>query len=179
VYRFLEYDRKDTLPAAVDVYDKAVSLGVISKTFGLAGLRIGWLVINRKELFDKVAGFKDYTTICSSAPSEILSVIALRNKEKIIRRNLEIIKNNLTVLNKFFARCSQMFSWTRPRAGCIAFPRLVRQTSSEKFCQKVLCESGVLLLPSSKYSFGDKHFRIGYGRTNFKEGLLRLERFLI
>lgn len=178
VYRGLEYNSQDQLPAAADIYQMGISLGVMSKTFGLAGLRIGWLVINEPKLFKQVAGFKDYITICSSAPSEILSIIALKNRHRIVKRNLDIIKQNLYLLDDFFARHSQILSWRRPKAGCIAFPKLLAKTSSDQFCRRVLEKVGVLLLPSSKYDFGQKHFRIGYGKANFKEGLLKLERFL-
>jgi aspartate/methionine/tyrosine aminotransferase len=84
MYRFLEYDQKDRLPSACEIYDKAISLFGMSKTFGMAGARIGWIATKDKNLYAKMATFKDYTTICSSAPSELLSIIALRAKNKII-----------------------------------------------------------------------------------------------
>ena len=124
MYRFLEYDPALKLPSACEVYEKAVSLFGMSKTFGMAGARIGWLVTKDAGLYQKMAAFKDYTTICSSAPSEILSIIALRSKEVIIGRHLARIKRNLALLDAFFEEFGDRFAWVKPKAGTIAFPRL-------------------------------------------------------
>lgn len=177
VYRGLEHDT-DALPAACDLYENAVSLGVMSKTFGLPGLRIGWLATLNRELYAQLAAFKDYTTICNSAPSEFLSSVALRQRGSIVRRNLGIIHSNLGLLDDFFARHSDWFDWKRPQASSIAFPRLKRGLSAETFCRDVVEKQGVLLLPSTKYDFGDQHFRIGYGRKNMPEALEQFEAYL-
>lgn len=95
VYRGLEYDDRDRLPAFVDLNERGVSLGVMSKTFGLAGLRIGWIATRNKKLFSDLEKFKDYKTICNSAPSEFLATLALKYREPIIARNLGIIRRNL------------------------------------------------------------------------------------
>ena len=88
VYRGLEYDPADRLPAACDAYENAVSLGVMSKSFGLAGLRIGWVASKNREILAAMAGFKDYTTICNSAPSEYLATLALRHRDAVVGRTL-------------------------------------------------------------------------------------------
>ena len=84
VYRFLERDPLDRLPAGVDAGPHVVSLGVMSKSFALAGLRIGWLATHDPALLDAAARFKDYTTICASAPAEVLSLIALRARDEVL-----------------------------------------------------------------------------------------------
>lgn len=178
VYRFAEYNPQDQLPAMVDIYEKAISLGVMSKSFGLAGLRIGWLAIKDRNLFNRIASLKDYTTICNSAPSEFLATIALRQKEKILQRNLHIIKSNLTLLEDFFALRQEFFKWNRPGAGPIAYPRLLLDESSETFCAGLADKAGVLLLPSTVYEHGNSHFRIGFGRANMPEALARLDDYL-
>ncbi|EKE06177.1 MAG: hypothetical protein ACD_19C00063G0002 [uncultured bacterium] len=171
MYRFLEFDKQDRLPSACELYDKAVTLFGMSKTFGMAGARIGWLVIKDKQKYLEMATFKDYTTICSSAPSEVLSAIALRAKETIIDRHLTRIKRNLSLLDEFFNKHQDLFEWVRPRAGTIGFPRLKKDNSSIEFCQKVVKETSIMLLPSTVYDYDDKHFRIGFGRENMPEVL--------
>jgi len=109
MYRFLELNEKDRLPSTCDVYDRAVSLFGMSKTFGMAGVRIGWLVTKDQDLYNKMAAFKDYTTICSSAPSEILSLIALRAKDRIIADHLKRINRNLAELDRFFGEHQDQF----------------------------------------------------------------------
>ena len=178
VYRFLEYDENDRLPPMCDLYSKAVSLGVMSKSFGLAGLRIGWIASKNQSLLKQVASFKNYTTICNSALSEFFAILALRNKENIVKRNLEIIQNNLKLLDEFFKKYHNLFQWIRPKAGSIAFPRIIGGKSIDDFCKELLKSKGVLLMPSSNYGYGDNHFRIGFGRKNMPESLLKLEEFI-
>ena len=166
-----------TLPAACDLGDYAVSLGVMSKTYGLAGLRIGWIATKNKKLYEKMASLKDYTTICNSAPSEFLAETALRNRHKLIERNLGIIKQNLTVIDDLFARRANLFSWVRPQAGSMGFPRYLGG-NVEKFCDELVQQAGVLLLPGSVYDDSRNHFRLGLGRKNLPQAVEKLEGFL-
>jgi len=104
VYRFLEFDPADRLPAGADALETGVSIGVMSKSFGLAGLRIGWIATRDRQLLARLAAFKDYTTICSSAPSEVLALIALRARDRVLARNRAIVEANLPLLDGFFGR---------------------------------------------------------------------------
>ena len=177
VYRELEYDLADRLPAACDVNPKAVSLGVMSKTYGMAGLRIGWIATHQKEVLHRIAALKDYTTICNSAPSEFLSELALRHREQIAGRNLQIIRHNLGLLDEFHLRHSSRFEWIRPKAGPIAFPKLLKD-DVDSFCDHLVRESGVLLLPGTMYDHTGNHLRMGFARKNMPEALAHLEEFL-
>lgn len=177
VYRESEYDVKDRLPAAVDYGDHAVSLGVTSKTYGLAGLRIGWIATKNRELYNKIASLKDYTTICNSAPSEFLAEVAMRRRAKLASRSLEIIKSNLAVIDDLFARYSSLFTWHRPKAGSMGFPKLL-QGDVETFCDDLVKKAGILLLPGSMYDETNNHFRLGLGRKNLPQAVERLESYL-
>ncbi len=178
MYRFLEFNEQDRLPSACEYYNKAVSLFGMSKTYGMAGVRIGWLVTKDKDLYQRMATFKDYTTICSSGPSEILSIIGLRSRDKIIKRHLERISRNLDLLDGFFTKYQNLFEWVKPKAGTICFPKLKIQIGAYDFCQKVVDEAGIMLLPSTVYDYDDKHFRIGFGRENMAEALGKLDEYL-
>ena len=177
VYRFLEYDPRDTLPGAVEVSARGVSVGVMSKAFGLAGLRVGWLASRDAGLLARCAAFKDYTSLCNAAPSEVLALMALRARERVLARSRALLADNLARMDDFFARRREHFSWVRPKAGSVAFPRLLREESVETFCQALVEQEGVLLLPGAVYDFPGNHFRLGLGRTNLPEALARLERF--
>jgi aspartate/methionine/tyrosine aminotransferase len=148
----------------------------MSKAFGLAGLRVGWLALKDAALRQRCAAFKDYTTICNAAPSEVLALIALRAKAQVLARSQALLSRNLALLDAFFARHPERFSWVRPRAGSVAFPRLL-QGSADAFCQRLVEREGVLLLPGSVYDFPGEHFRLGFGRSSMPEALARLERF--
>jgi aspartate/methionine/tyrosine aminotransferase len=178
MYRFLEYDGSDRLPSACELYEKAVSLFGMSKTFGMAGVRIGWLVTKDKNLFKNMAAIKDYTTICSSAPSEILSIIALRSRQKIIDRHISRIKRNLALLDTFFDNHQDRFEWVKPKAGTIGFPRFKGEINSSDFCQRLIQAANIMLLPSTEYDFDDRHFRIGFGRENMPEALAKLSEYV-
>jgi aspartate/methionine/tyrosine aminotransferase len=177
VYRESEYDPSARLPAGCDYGNHAVSLGVTSKTYGLAGLRIGWVATKNKGIYDAMAGLKDYTTICNSAPSEFLAEVGMRNRERLAERNLAIIKHNLTVIDDLFSRRADLFSWVRPQAGSMGFPRLLKG-DVEDFCDDLVKKAGVLLLPGSMYGDSRSHFRLGLGRQNLPQAVERLEEFL-
>ncbi len=173
VYRESEYDVAQRLPAACDLGEHAVSIGVMSKTYGLAGLRIGWIVTKNQALFQRIQVLKDYTSMCNSGPSEWLAEVALRNRQQIIDRNLRLIQSNLDLLDAFFSERTDLFQWKRPRAGSIAFPKYL-QGDVDAFCHRVLSESGVLLAPGSLFQDNENHFRIGFGRRDFSDGLAAL-----
>jgi aspartate/methionine/tyrosine aminotransferase len=177
MYRGLEYDAAARLPSGCDIYGRAITLSGLSKTYGLPGLRAGWLALQDESLRERILGWKDYTTICSSAPSEALTEIALRAGVQLAERSLGIIGNNLALADPFFARWRGIFRWNRPQAGSVALVGLQGESAHE-FNDRLVAESGVLLLPSTGLGFGDGHVRFGFGRLSFAEGLEQLDRYL-
>jgi len=177
VYRELEHDPVIRLPAACDVYDRAISLGSVSKTYGLPGLRLGWLASRDAALLQKIISLKHYTTICSSAPSEFLAALAFRHRQKLIDRNREIVLRNLPQLCAFFSRHPGLFDWTPPDASTIGFAHFKSQQPVDLFCEQVVREASVLLLPGTVYD-EPRHIRFGYGRRNMPETLEHFESWL-
>jgi aspartate/methionine/tyrosine aminotransferase len=177
MYRGLEHGPDAQLPSASDCYPAAVSLWGMSKTFGLAGLRIGWLATQDNHLIKSILRHKDYTTICSSAPGEFLARAALQKAGRIVERNKEIILTNLNHVHQFMSDWPDVFAWREPLAGPVAFARLV-EANSEEFCLDVVQKSGVLLVPSTLFEYGNRHVRWGLGRRNFPEGLAVLDDYL-
>jgi aspartate/methionine/tyrosine aminotransferase len=178
VYRGLEFDDGDRLPAGADALPRGLSLGVMSKSYAMAGLRIGWLAAHDRDLLARVAAFKDYTTICSSAPSEILAIIALRARDRVLARSRTIVAANLDLLDAFFEGWIDRFTWVRPRAGSIGYPRLtVPGVRIDDWAAELVETEGVLLLPGSQFGHAGNHFRVGFGRTDMPEALARLETF--
>lgn len=178
VYRLL--GAKETQwsdPAAVH-YSRAVSVGVMSKSYGLAGLRIGWIACQDKRLLSQIERMRHYTSICNSALSEVISLIALRNHQVLIERNNQIVHDNLQLLDLFMTKNKDLFSWVRPQGGCVGFVHYHGPDSVEDFCQRVRENVGVLLMPASIYDYPPTHFRIGFGRKNMPESLAVFEEFL-
>ncbi len=175
VYRDLEYDPADRLPAGAEALERGISLGVMSKSFAMAGLRIGWLASRDRDLLARCAAFKDYTTICSSAPSEVLALIGLRAADTVLARSRAIVAANLEVVDAFFEDWADRFHWVRPRAGSVGFPRLtVPGLTIDDWAADLVETEGVLLLPGSQFAFGGNHFRLGLGRTDLPVALDRL-----
>ena len=176
VYRLLEFAQADRLPAGADATPRGISLGVMSKSFAMAGLRIGWLATRDRDLLARCASFKDYTTICAAAPSEILALIGLRARDTVLERSHAIVAANLERLDAFFEAWPDRFSWVRPRAGSVGFPRLtVPGVAIDDWAAGLVETEGVLLLPASQFGYGGNHFRLGFGRTDLPVALERLE----
>jgi aspartate/methionine/tyrosine aminotransferase len=183
VYRLVELDESKRIDQAADAYEKGVSLNVMSKAYGLPGLRIGWIASSDLDLLQRLERYKHYLSICNSAPSERLAVIALSVRDKILARNRALMQANVEKLDAFFADYPDLFDWAHPDGSCIAYPRYIGSGSVETFCEALVEENGVLLLPASIYQSElmetpQDRFRIGFGRANMDEGLLAFREFL-
>lgn len=168
------------LPFVADIYERGLSLNVMSKSYGLPGLRIGWIACADADVIAKMERMKHYLSICSSGPSERLAKIAVNNRNKLLARNCSIVDENLPKWEAFFARYPDLFDWRRPDGSCMAFPRYTGAEGVEQFTRTLLEESGVLLLPSTIYKSElgptpNDRFRLGYGRKGLDEGLAALE----
>ena len=176
VYRELEHDPADRLPAGCDLYERAVSLGTVSKTYGLPGLRTGWIACRDSALREAIVATKLYTTICSSAPSELLAALALRHRERLAGRNRALVLDNLALADAFIAAHPGLVDWVRPTASPIGFPRL-RVADTQAFCERLAAGEGVLLLPGEVYD-EPGHVRFGLGRPGAAEAFTRLSAFV-
>jgi aspartate/methionine/tyrosine aminotransferase len=178
MYRLLEHNAGERLPPVADLYERGISLSGLSKTFALPGLRIGWLAMRDADLLARCIAFHDYTTICNSAPSEILGIMALRAKDRIAARNLAIILRNRAEMARFCARYGDLFTWLPPQGGSVAFPQLRGARPVGEFCRDVLDKRDVMILPGDVFDHEGNHFRVGLGRTNFPEALAQVEAYL-
>ena len=178
MYRFLEVAVGATLTSACDAYERAFSLFGMSKTFGLPGLRIGWIASQHSLTLKRMLELKDYTTICSSAPSEILAIIALQNKDAIIATHNARLKKNMVLLEEFMAKYAHLFKLNKPRGGSICFPRMLGVESTLDFADQLVAEAGIMIAPSHVFDYGHQHFRIGFGRENFGEVLGKFGAYL-
>jgi aspartate/methionine/tyrosine aminotransferase len=177
VYRGLEHDPAERLPAACERYERGLSLGTVSKAHGLPGLRIGWLACRDRALLARIRELKLYTTICSSAPSELLVAVALRHAEELVARSRRLVMANLPLLEAFLERRAELLEWVHPSAGPIGFPRASGDFDVQAWCEEIAEQAGVLLLPGSVYG-QPRHVRMGFGRANLAQALARLDEYL-
>ena len=176
VYRLIERDPATRLPQVGDVYERGLSLNVMSKAYGLPGLRIGWIMTKDRDVLQRMERYKHYLSICSAVPSEWLAVIALRARDLILARNQALTEQNANKLTVFFAEFPELFDWRRPDGGCVGFPRYKGSGSTDDFCEDLVEAAGVLLLPPKIYrsellATPQDRFRIGFGRKGLDEGL--------
>ncbi|MCP4725905.1 MAG: aminotransferase class I/II-fold pyridoxal phosphate-dependent enzyme [bacterium] len=183
VYRLIEREPSMRLPQAADLYDRALSLNVMSKAYGLAGLRIGWIASKDRSLLRSMERVKHYLSICNSAPSEVLAMIALKARDIILDKNRTLVNNNLKSLNDFFIIFTELFEWYIPDGGCIGFPRYKGPGDVDTFVTDLLEKEGIILLPASVYisdlgAVPQDRFRIGYGKNYMAEALDILTEYL-
>jgi aspartate/methionine/tyrosine aminotransferase len=176
VYLYLGPKETTWATPAACAYSNGISLNVMSKAYGLPGLRIGWIACQNKGILQQIERIKQYTSLCNSSPSELLSIIALHNKDLILNRNQGILEHNLMLLDAFFARHADTFSWVRPQGACTGFVRYHRDEQTDQFCARIATQANILLLPGSVYNVSSNHFRIGFGRKNMPEVLELFEK---
>jgi aspartate/methionine/tyrosine aminotransferase len=156
------------LPQAADAYERGISLNVMSKAYGLPGLRIGWLACKDNEMLRRFERYKHYLSICNSAPSEFLARIALKASASILARNRAIVDSNLGCSEGFLGNMRNCSIGKLPDGGCVGFIRYKGADGVESFTDRLVQETGVLLLPASVYrsdlnAVPAEYFRVGYG----------------
>ena len=177
MYRHLEQPGVPMLPSACESYSKGIALSGLSKAYGLAGLRIGWLATRASDVLIRAHELKDYTTICSGTPNECLGIMALRQRHKLWDRCNEIIASNIEQMEAFAKGREHLLQFRAPQAGPVAFPLLVLGGSS-KHCGEML-EKGVMLIAESHFdsfrahepNYQNSRVRIGLGRRGMGEAL--------
>lgn len=177
VYRGLNHEGDGFTESIADLYEKGISTGSMSKTFSLAGLRIGW-VCGPEDFIEKIHRRRDYNTISCGMIDEYLASIALENKSKILERNHKIIRENIEILDKWIENEPKL-SYIRPKAGTTAFVKYDLNIDSEEFCKRLLEETGVMLVPGKALDM-EGYFRIGYAFSPklLKLGLDKISEFL-
>lgn len=178
VYRGLESDNISR-PCFADIYENSISLGVMSKAYGLAGLRIGWVATRNTRVYDQMIKMKHYTSICSSSTSELLSIVALKHSDTILKKNKKRIEDNLKIADAFFEKYPKLFIHNRPMAGPVAFHKMNIKMPIGDFVDQLVDDAGILLLGANLYDYDGQYFRMGYGRDGFEENLKRFETYIL
>jgi aspartate/methionine/tyrosine aminotransferase len=183
VYRLIERDPTIRLPQVADIYEKGISLNVMSKAYGLPGLRIGWIACKNRDVIVRCERYKHFLSICNSAPSEVLARIALKSRDKILAKNRSVVRENISQLNAFFAEFPGLFDWKEPDGGCVGFIRYRGAEGVENFTTRLVEEAGVLFLPSSIYrselnDVPQNCMRVGFGRSLVPDGIVAMRNWM-
>lgn len=176
VYRHLNHE-DGYASSIVDLYDKGISSGSMSKVFSLAGIRLGWLVAP-KEVIEKAYDMRHYNIISCGMLDEAIAAKALENKEKIFERNHKIIRDNIEILDKWVEN-EPHITYVRPRAGTTALLYYDMDISSTELCHDMMEQDGIMLVPGDCFNMGNS-LRIGYAfnAEELEEGLNALSKYL-
>jgi len=178
IYRFTEHEERLRLPSACELYERAIVLGGLSKCFGLPGLRVGWLITRAADLSHELQEMKSYTTICGSAPAEILALIALENREALTSRSSEIVVANIGVCREFFGHYSDLFWIAYPHCGTVTLAELKAEMPVSDFADAAVREAGVTVLPAEVMHIEGNYFRLGLGRRSLPGALEAFEQVI-
>lgn len=168
------------LPFVADVYERGLPLNVMLKSYGLSGLRIGWIACRDTGLLSRIERIKHCLSICNFGPDERLAMTVLRNRHPLLERNCRILDENLPKWDAFFTRHADLFEWRGPDGSCMTFPMYKGADGLERFARSLLEESGVLLLPGSIQAselcpIPTDRLRLGFGCSGLEAGLAAME----
>jgi len=170
-------------------YAKAIATGSLSKAYSLAGIRVGWIASRSPEIIEACAQARDYTTISVSQLDDQIAAYALSPNciHALLGRNIQLAKRNLEILERFVERHRWACDWVKPVAGTTAFIKFSKMGSEiddVAFCEALMEESGVMLVPGSRCFGGGNNFN-GFVRFGFccetnvlEEGLEKLGEFM-
>ena len=160
-----------------DLYERGISTGSMSKTYSLAGLRLGWIA-GPKDLIRAVAIHRDYNTISVGMIDDHFASIALENRAAILARNQDIVRTNLAIVDAWIAK-EPAISYLKPKSGTTALLKYDLPMSSREFCTALIEQTGVMLTPGSALDM-EGYVRLGYAnnRSVLEAGLGRLSEFL-
>ena len=177
VYRGISEDGS-YMHSVVDLYEKGISVGSMSKIFSLAGLRMGWIATRDDEVIHMVHERRDYDTISCGVLDDWLASMALANKEKIFERNREILLKNRAILDEWVQE-TEGVHYVRPVAGTTALVYYDMDIPSWDLCVRLIKEKGLLFTPGSAFEM-EGAVRIGYAFDSklLRQGLDKFTEFL-
>ena len=175
VFRGITVDGGPVTPSIRDIDSTTISTGSMSKSFGLSGLRVGWIAAP-EEVLEAFRHIRFYTTVTAPVIEQRIATVAHRNRDKVIGRNQTILDRNYTYLKQWMGKMNRVFDWVEPKGGPVTFPKFIDSVNTDDFCLK-LAEDYSVLVPSGNYSFNAEGFiRIGFGHSSgFEEAMSRVE----
>lgn len=177
VYRGTDQLGSGMTASMADIYEKGISTGGMSKTYALAGLRLGWIAAP-EALLEAVSIHRDYDTISVGIIDDYFATMALEHRDKVLARSQSITRGNLAFLDNWIAQ-EPLVTWIKPQSGTIGLMKYDLPINSHDFCTALLRETGVLFTPGSAFDM-EGFVRIGYANNPeiLKEGLMRVSDFL-
>lgn len=177
VYRHLTQEDSYS-PSIADLYEKGISVGSMSKVFSLAGLRLGWIATHDTNAIKSFLSHRDYNLISCGMIDEMIASIALKNKDKLLKRNLTIVRENLEILDNWVKQ-EKHVNYIKPKAGTTALIYYDLDIPSVQFCEEMYKTTGAFVTPGDCFEM-PQSMRIGYayGKQDLINGLKAISEFI-
>jgi aspartate/methionine/tyrosine aminotransferase len=182
-YRDMVFGEK--LPLAADYSEKVISVSSLSKSYGLPGIRLGWIICRNKELMETFLAAKEQIHICGSVLDEEVAFRYLQHKDRYFEKIRSDIDEKFNMIKAWMSTQGgqQGFEWVEPRGGCVCFPRIKQpeKVDLDKFYHLLLHEYGTYAGPGHWFEMPRHYMRVGFGwpsKTALAEGLTALSRSL-
>ncbi len=170
VFRGLEHNKADRLPTVAECYHKGISLGVLSKAFGLPAIRVGWLASQNEAFLKRCKTIKSYLSICNDQLGEMAAIAVIKQAETIFKFHQQRLVSNLRLLESL--KQNHEIDFQTPKAGCTVFTSLnAHNIQSEKFAEILVKQAGLMVLPNNAFCTTHNAIRLGFGMKDFKEYL--------
>lgn len=168
----------DPLPEPGLQYDRAISIGTLSKAYGLPGLRVGWCLASENVL-DRFVRLRDYLTLHLSPLVEVIAMRVIENADALLSARLAQSRHNLAILSEWMERHRGVLEWVPPKGGVCAFIRFLNTDDTEPFCRTLSDNYKTLLVPGSSFRL-PQHVRLGFGGStpDLIEGLSKFSELL-
>lgn len=150
------------LPQAASLGERFASTGTLTKVYGLAGLRVGWL-LGPKAFVDRARLAKQHTSLGLARLEQRIALAALEQRDQLVARAHRIRDANFAVLQPWMARHRQL-RWVEPDGGPICFPKLPAGTDDHAFALRLVREHGTLVAPG-RFQGMEGHVRLGWGQA--------------
>jgi len=170
-YREMTFGQK--LPLAASLSPRAISIESLSKSYGLPGIRIGWLVTQDKSLMESFLAAKEQITICNSVVDEKIAISVLKRRDSLLAEIKSQIRKRLKIVDNWMNKQKDL-KWIKPQGGVVCFPRIEANVDVKNFYKILFEKYRTLVGPGHWFGFKDHYFRLGYGwpsEEELKKGL--------
>jgi aspartate/methionine/tyrosine aminotransferase len=154
----------EMLPCAATLSPQAISVSSLSKTYGIPGIRSGWLVCRDPELMQTFLAAKEQIGICGSVVDEEIAYQALRQRDAWLPEIQGRIAAALAVTRDWMAG-EDLTEWVEPESGVVSFPRIKPESpvDVDEFYRALTEDFGTYVGPGHWFEQSRRHFRLGFG----------------
>ncbi len=160
---YREMAHENLLPVAATLGSHVVSISSMSKTYGVPGIRIGWIHCQDRELMESFLCAKEQMSIHGSILDETVAYETLLQKEVWLAEVLPEILEGKEIVRKWISEDPHL-DWVEPDGGSTCFVRIDAglEIDYDVFYERLLSKYGTYVGPGHWFGFGKNYMRIGF-----------------